>query len=327
MRKIVSNQFYSRFWILPWLALVLIHQSLTAADSGPSLRILFRGEAITELAPHGTGNIYAPSVVVEGDLWRMWYGGQGKNGHDRIHYAESRDAGRTWGKRGVALENGSANHVNDPSVLRVEGTWFMFYTVAERGTEDAIALAVSSDGAKWEKKGVVLPPGPKGSWDSRLVGRPSVLHENGQFRMWYDGQPAKEDRPGVKLEGARAVGLATSPNGIHWQRNSTNPVFQRGAGAVDVARVENGYLLLYEGHTGIGAATSRNGIAWKDRGLMTHLSGSDSDRYGQVTPHLVHAGNAWQIFFGAASRKTWDGNIMAAISVLVVPSIGEGEAK
>ncbi|MDB6031367.1 MAG: hypothetical protein JWM16_1705 [Verrucomicrobiales bacterium] len=315
------------FWILSWLSFVLLYQSLTAADLDPSFRILFRGEAITELAPHGTGNIYAPSVVLEGDLWRMWYGGQGKDGHDRIHYAESRNSGRSWTKCGLALENGSANHVNDPSVLRVDGKWFMFYTVAEQGTEDAIALATSSDGLKWEKKGVVLQPGPKGSWDSRLLGRPSVLHENGQFRMWYDGQPTKEDRPAAKLEGARAVGLATSPDGVHWQRHSANPVFQQGAGAVDVARVEKGYLLLYEGHTGVGAAVSGDGVVWKVRGLVTHLSGSDSDRYGQVTPHLVHAGNAWQIFFGAANRKTWDGNIMAVISLSAVPPIGEGEAK
>jgi sucrose-6-phosphate hydrolase SacC (GH32 family) len=319
MMKDTSSLLFSRLWIVPWLTLALVHPSLTAAEPSPALSVLFRGDAVTELAPHGLGNIYAPSVVVDGDLWRMWYGGQGKDGHDRIHYAESADSGRSWVKRGVVLENGSANHVNDPSVLRVSGKWFMFYTVAERGTEDAIALAVSPDGLRWEKHGVVLAPGPKGSWDSRLVGRLSVLHENGQFRMWYDGQPTKEDRPRLKLEGARAVGLATSSDGMQWQRHSTNSVFQRGAGAVDIARVENGYLLLYEGQAGVGAAVSGDGVVWKDRGLVTHLSGSDSDRYGQVTPHLVHNGNAWQIFFGAASRKTWDGNILARVPLAALP--------
>jgi sucrose-6-phosphate hydrolase SacC (GH32 family) len=253
----------------------------------------------------------------------MWYGGQGKDRHDRIHYAESRDAGQKWQKRGVVLENGSANHVNDPSVLRVEAKWFMFYTVAERGTEDAIALAVSADGLQWEKRGVVFAPGAKGTWDSRLVGRPSVLHENGQFRMWYDGQPTNEDRAAVRLEGARAVGLATSPDGVRWTRHSANPVLQRGIGAVDVTRVADGYVLLYEGHAGTGAATSRDGLAWQDRGLVKRLSGTDADRFGQVTPHLVSAKNGWQVFVGAASRKTWDGNSVAASSLATLPPIGE----
>ena len=298
-------------------------EPLFAAETNATLRVLFRGEAITELAPHSKGNVYAPSVVIDGELWRMWYGGQGKDGHDRIHYAESHDAGQSWLKRGVALDNGSANHVNDPSVLHVDGQWFMFYTVAEHATEDAIALAVSMDGLKWQKRGVALTPGPKGTWDSRLVGRPSVLHENGQFRIWYDGQPTKEDRPTVQLQGARGVGLATSSDGLHWTRHSARPVLQNGIGAVDVARVDRGYLLLYEGHTGMGAATSRDGIIWKERGLITHLSGSDSDRYGQVTPHLVRAGDNWQLFFGAASRKTWDGNSVAAFSVVKLPEIIE----
>jgi predicted GH43/DUF377 family glycosyl hydrolase len=313
-------------FLAAWLTLSLATEPLSAAEANISLRVLFRGEAMTELAPHGQGNVYAPSILIEGELWRMWYGGQGKDGHDRIHYAESRDAGRSWAKRGVVLENGSANHVNDPSVLRVKDQWFMFYTVAERGTEDAIALAVSVNGLKWQKRGVVLAPGPKGAWDSRLVGRPSVLHENGQFRMWYDGQPTKEDRATVQLEGARAVGLATSPDGLNWTRHS-GPVLQGGIGAVDVTRIAAGYLLLYEGHTGIGAATSRDGIHWKAGGLLTHLSGTDLDRYGQVTPHLVRAGDTWQLFFGAASRKSWDGNSIAAFSRVKLPEVLENAIK
>lgn len=312
---------------LPLIVTVLLSVQGLGAESSPALRGLLHGDAPTELAPHGRGNVYAPSMVIEGTLWRMWYGGQGKDGHDRIHYAESRDGGRSWAKRGVAVENGSANHVNDPSVLRVAGQWFMFYTVAERGTEDAIALAVSRDGWQWTKRGVVLPPGAKGAWDSRLVGRPSVLHEKGEFRMWFDGQPLPEDRATVRLEGARAVGCATSPDGVRWTRSSANPILQRGIGAVDVTRTIDGYVLLYEGHTGTGAATSRDGITWQDRGLVIRLSGTEADRFGQVTPHLVRAENGWQVFMGAASRKTWDGNSIAAFSLATLPPIEEAAAK
>lgn len=313
--EIDSKKVQKSVWIGVFLGVFLLclcRPPLFAVES--DFRVLVSGETESEVAPHGKGNVYAPSVVVEGELWRMWYGGQGKDGHDRIHYAESRDAGKTWKKRGVVLENGSANHVNDPSVVKVGGGWFMFYTVAERGTEDAIALAVSRDGMQWEKKGVVLAPGPKGTWDSRLVGRPSVLYENSEFRMWYDGQPTKEDRAAAKLSGARAVGLATSRDGVHWMRHGMSPVLQR-VGAVDVAKVGNRYVLLYEDHSGIGAARSSDGVVWRDKGLVTGLSGAEADRYGRVTPHLVRAGNNWEILFGAASRKSWDGNSIAINNV------------
>jgi dipeptidyl-peptidase-4 len=293
---------------------------LSAADKPSPLRLVMRGEADTELAPHGQGNIYAPSIITEKNFWRMWYGGQGKDGHDRIHYAESTNAGASWVKRGVAVENGSANHVNDPSVLRVGGQWFMFYTVAENGTEDAIALATSVDGLAWEKRGVVLPPGPKGAWDSRLVGRPSVLHENGEFRMWYDGRPQTEDRAAAKLNGARGVGLATSKDGLIWRRHSRNPLLRRGEGAVDVARTDNGYVLLHEGTDGTRFAVSSDGVVWKDRGRLVDLSGTEADRFGQVTPHLVRALNGWEVYAGAAGRKTWDGNCIAAVALSRAPS-------
>ena len=92
---------------------------------------------------------------------------------------------------------------------------------------------------------------------------------------------------------------------------------------MDVTRVADGYVLLYEGHTGTGAATSRDGIAWKDRGLVVRLSGLDADRFGQVTPHLVPEANGWQVFVGAASRKTWDGNSIAAFCLAALPQIGD----
>jgi hypothetical protein len=66
--------------------------------------VLLRGTLDSELGGHGAGNVYAPEIHREGERRRMWYGGQGKDGHDRIHLAESRD-GWTWEKRGVILED------------------------------------------------------------------------------------------------------------------------------------------------------------------------------------------------------------------------------
>jgi len=270
-------------------------------ESKPTLHLCFRGERETELAPHGEGNVYAPSIVIRGALWRMWYGGQGRDGHDRIHYAESRDDGQTWTKLGVVIENGTANHVNDPSVVQVGGAWFMLYTVAEQGTEDAIALATSADGRDWQKRGVVLAAGAPGTWDAQIVGRPSVLREDGVFKMWFDGR---------SKTGGRAVGFATSSDGFKWTCHARNPVFNN-VGAVDVVHTADGYTLLYESGAGTKVATGSDGLTWQDRGLIPTDSPASLDRFGQVTPHAVHVGGTWRIFVGAAHRPTWDGNAIA----------------
>jgi hypothetical protein len=244
----------------------------------------------------------------------MWYGGQGRDGHDRIHLAESDDRNR-WVRKGVVLEDLTANRVNDPSVVRVGDKYFMYYTRAAFGIIDEIALATSTDGVRWAPKGVVLRPGAPGEWDSLLVGRPSIIHEDGQFKLWYDGR--KDLPPGGLAEGAptsadshRFVGHATSGDGINWTKHRGNPVFGHDAGGADVKRVGGMYLMAYESHEGTKAAVSRNGISWQDRGLWLPRSGGEIDRHGHVTPMLLvrQDRKPAQLFVGAARTGSWNRN-------------------
>src|SRR5688500_11665530 len=159
----------------------------TGGSSACVAPVVLKGDADSELAPHGEGNVYAPHVLLEGKLYRMWYGGQGRDGHDRIHYAES-DDGAAWVRKGVVLEDRAANHVNDPTVVKVGDRYYMYYTRTEKDVVDRIDVAVSPDGVKWEPKGVALAAGQAGEWDALSVGRPSVIHEDGLLKLWYDGR-------------------------------------------------------------------------------------------------------------------------------------------
>jgi hypothetical protein len=281
-------------------------------------KILLRGETETELAPHGTGNVYAPEIHRDGGRWLMWYGGQGRDGHDRIHLAESAD-GLTWTKRGVVLDCGTANHVNDPGVVRTDDGWWMFYTVAETTEMDEIAAATSSDGMKWEKRGVVLKRGEGRAWDSLKVGRPSVLYEGGVFRLWYDGQPTDEAAAGGELAAAikregRAVGYAESRDGLVWQRRPA-PVFREGAGAVHVTRDGQRLVMVIESGRGTLWAGSKDGLVWQSGGMLQPLSGGPADRFGQVTPFLLTNQSGFRLYCGAAARQSWDGNAIAATDI------------
>jgi len=251
----------------------------------------------------GQDNVYAPDLQRIDGGWVMFYGAQGGDGHDRIYVATSRD-GATWRKwpsdaapRPV-LDRGTSNHVNDPSVVRANGRWSMFYTEAPTAEDDRIWLAQSDSLTGFTRVGEVLSPGPAGAWDDEKVGRPSVHFDGSTWWMFYDGTS----------RGRRHVGLATSADGRTFTRHPRNPLVL-DAGAVDVQRVGGVWVMLRESGAGTLWSTSPDGLCWVDRGRLFGLSGGSSDRFGQVTPHLqLIDGVPSAIWFGGASVVSWNRN-------------------
>ncbi|MBO4350848.1 MAG: hypothetical protein J6A01_07895 [Proteobacteria bacterium] len=268
---------------------------------------------------HGSDNIYAPDIHEVSGQRVMWYGAQGGDGHDRIFMAISSN-GAEWrkypsdGNPKPVLENGSSNHVNDPSLVHVGGVWKMYYTDAPTAEIDRIWLAESSKLTGFKKVQEVLGPGAAGQWDSYKVGRPSVLYEDGVYKMWYDGQAQGQ---------GRHVGLATSTDGIHFTRHPSNPLLLN-AGAIDVDKVGGVYVMLMEGQDGTYWATSVDGLCWVSQGKLFNRSGASYDAYGQVTPFLeVSGGKLRAVWFGGASVSSWNRNrIGAAFAPGEAPSGG-----
>lgn len=301
------------------LGAAVLPAAAVAIASPPEVILAPAGAA--EAAPHGHGNVYAPEVLVEEGRFRMWYGAQGQDGHDRICLAESVD-GVAWERKGVVIDHQGANHVNDPSVVKVGDTLLMYYTRAGDGVRDVIALATSDDGVTWTDRGTVLRPGPEDAWDSLLVGRPSVLVENGRYRMWYDGRkdlppeaPAG-DAPTSKRS-TRAVGYAESGDGFVWTRPRAEPVFGHNAGGVHVVRMGAEFAMAWESRDGTRLATSPDGLDWRDHGLIAGLSGDAIDRFGHVTPFLsVHpASDTITLFTGAARSAAWNENCIVRMTL------------
>ncbi len=274
-------------------------------------------------APHGRGNLYAPDIVRLQEKWLMFFGGQGKDGHDRIHLATFTD-GKTWKQQGVVFAPEGVNHVNDPSVVVVNNRLWMYYTLAGSGVTDSIGLAISDDGQQWEDAGIVLAPTEKTltgepEWDSLLVGRPSVMLEGKRFRMWYDGRKdlplgAPDPTAPKSSHSRRYVGYAESEDGKTWMKRP-EPVFGEDAGGVHVTRIGDQYVMVIESRDGTKWASSSDGLRWESRGLLYSKDSNPQAPYGHVTPFLLASGGSLRLYYGAAAAETWNQNAIYSAEI------------
>ena len=99
-----------------------------------------------------------------------------------------------------------------PYVHKVKkNKWFMWYVscntwVNENYPKYDIKLATSTDGKNWLQEGLTSIKKKK---NERAVARPSVLYENGIYKMWFCYE---------KKVGRYKIGYAESIDGVNWKR-------------------------------------------------------------------------------------------------------------
>jgi len=110
--------------------------------------------------------------------------------------------------------------------LSCSGEW---YECLEQG----FAYAESEDGQRWDDRWLAPdPPGSRtnlvfgptpGGWDDVGVETASVLRDHeGRLRMYYTGHM---EPPGPDTPFHDAIGMATSDDGIAWEKHGDGPVF------------------------------------------------------------------------------------------------------
>ncbi len=198
-----------------------------------------------------------PSVVKVRGVYYMWYEREGK-----IYAIESLD-GEHWTGRDthheptlVVWENGSPYDVGAweqggikaPCVVfdpyDPEVPFKMWYS---NGARSGIGIATSRDGLHWKRAGpqdepapVVVPcadweGGPAGS-----IGSPTVIRDDGLYRMWYDGAecPSGDKRAcsaDPSLE-RRSIGHAYSEDGRVWFKSDAHNTRTRAAACTEEER-------------------------------------------------------------------------------------------
>jgi predicted GH43/DUF377 family glycosyl hydrolase len=136
--------------------------------------------------------VYAPTVIKDGDRYRVWYtdvsGPQWV-----IRHAASAD-GRRWQVAPDAVlkidQDWEQGRLFYPTVVKVDDVYLMWYGSywSAKANHTALGFAASVDGLRWHKSehNPVLRPDPTRPWESHYTTSQTVLRlPDGSWRIWY----------------------------------------------------------------------------------------------------------------------------------------------
>ncbi len=264
-------------------------------------------------------------VIYHDGLFHSFYNGiETWPAHVRVGYATSSD-GRSWDKQsedwlftGEGLDwTGTSLFVHDVIILD-DGTWAAYFSTASSSTNFAsgvigMATAPAATGPWTVRSDPVVEHGPDGAWDSDGVVDPSVVRVGDELWMYYDGN----------IAGSRAIGLATSTDGVEWTKYDDpateavgDPLLTAGSdgewdenGVYDpqVVITDEGFVMSYFARSpGTSAPVYEAGLAYSNDGLVwekdpdgPHLSSQRWGFGGIFLSALVHHEDTYFLYFDA----------------------------
>jgi len=264
-----------------------------------------------------------------------------------VGYATSPD-GYHWTRQGdepvlIAMQmNGSnilgSNLFVTSALVEDDGTWVLYFYTLRGSTFNGLgqigrATATAPTGPWTIDLDPVLKPGSQGSWDDVQVTGPDVIKTDNGYVMYYDGHGSKTDS---------MIGMATSPDGIHWEKYNnpatidpafaeSDPVLTTTPNSWDSVRVidpnvvqtSDGWNMIYLVTTGsgkfsagefsFGLATSSDGIHWRKSEQNPILSNHDHSQWvATYLATLLYVNNTYYLYFDFVSSSTNGTNVYLA---------------
>lgn len=221
------------------------------------------------------------------------------------------------------LELGSLGAFDDSGVMpswiiNHDGKKYMYYTGWTIGVTVPfyfyVGLAISQDGGTTFQRFSLAPVLDRGNIDPYLTASPSVIVENGIWRIWYVSGVRWVIENG-KPKHYYHIKYAESQDGIHWDKNGVVCIDFKSKDEYALARPcvikENGTYRMWYSYRGesyrIGYAESKDGIRWQRKdekaGIDVSESGWDSEmvEYAFV---FSHAGKKYMLYNGNDYGKT-----------------------
>jgi len=216
---------------------------------------------------------FNPAAVRIGKKTILLYRAQDDAGVSRIGWAESSDGVKFEAAPNpifdATTEYEKGGGVEDPRLQKIGGIYYLTYTGYNK-TDAQLCLAKSTDLKNWERIGIIMPAG-KGKWNVRWTKSGAIVPEkiNGKYWMYYMGDAS---------DATDQMGIASSPDMVHWQDATDRPILARRPGMFDAKVVEpgpapiltpEGILLIYNGAD--DKLAYRTGWALFDRKDPTHV--------------------------------------------------------
>lgn len=168
----------------------------------------------------------------------------------------------------------------------------------------------------WDSGSLALSHGAEGEWDAILWGgfANSLIKKGNTYYLYYQGSSSYDDQ--CESVAHRAIGVATSTDGINWVKSPKNPVItwtsqgsiEEGATSSAAWLGQDGKIYLYYGaNTGSGCnvntnarlAVSEDGETFQDAGEV--LSGKDPNVWGsgdEIFPIGISSHeNKWYLYY------------------------------
>lgn len=161
----------------------------------------FAGNPILRQGPgDDREDLYAPIVIKDDGVWKMWYTGHDDLGRYGLMHATAPAPHGPWTKRHNTFIFYPGN-LFPCEVWKEAGVYHLLYMRSDTAFNE-ILLATSVDGLEWITRGAVFQNGPARAWDSRSVRWPSQAWIADRWVTFYYGTGS----------GQAGIGLATSPD-------------------------------------------------------------------------------------------------------------------
>jgi hypothetical protein len=185
----------------------------------------------------------------------------------------------------------------------------------------------------WTDDGVVVSSGPSGSWDARFggqIGPSTVVKKDGTYFLYYIGADGDRSTDGGPRH--RALGVATSTDGIRFTKYAGNPVIEflphrgnswdeeEGVFTAGARVDESGRVVMYYGAmTAISPtlvdddariAISDDGFDFTDQGIVIDHADASVWGYGdELDPLGVFTANGnWYVYYSVGGGWDFSGN-------------------
>ncbi len=200
--------------------------------------------------------------------------------------------------------------VSTSKVLYDNEIFKMWYLCTYNSGKGNVWYAESKDGLNWQNKfdEPIFVNGMNSKWDGYTVGPGTILKENSNnYKMYYNGWNDQY--------GQWQVGLATSIDGIHWERYS-DPVLKADSlnefkvGATSVIKINDLYYMFYGSssiynynYMRINLATSSDGINWEKYSGNPIISPTEPwEGIGVTFPAVIYDNNRFVMVYSSVDR-------------------------